>query len=336
MKKSLLILLLLPALIIAQQEKINFTHKLSYEFNEEYGTKDIDLYFSPNGSVLEIYDVNILLKDQLSLLVKIGLDGVATFPVNVFADSISSFTLQKTNKGDNANGISCNYYDFLVVKQKREQIKMCIAENNPIDMLASLPVINKNIKGLIVKIIVGEKESYELKSINKINSSISIDWQKTSARVKEQLNERKTYVVDSIDTSIDYEDYEDYEDEDYEDEDYDINIPDYNSEYKISNLENTNLAVDQLEIDSPYWDGLPVYCKELDQKVSIFKNSSLREHARNYAGQLCDLYLSEIIEYSFDVKGTLDQIRYEENYFRNTVFDKTDRKILDSFLNELD
>ncbi|MGM5629896.1 hypothetical protein O2K51_03255 [Apibacter raozihei] len=332
--KKILFALLLPIFSMAQQEKINFTHKLVYELNFDEDSIELNLYYSPNGNVVDMGYKKMLLKDQLFVPLEVDLDGTANFQQRYsIADSIPSFTLSKTIDKDKINGISCNYYDVQIKDKNESEFRMCISENNQIDLLGILPVTNRNIKGLIVKLeSKNEGLFYVLKSINKTNSSISLDWKKIVTKIKEDLDERNiSMAADSVAIP-----YDGYDEDSVAVDSASVGFTHYNSQYKTLKIESANLAVDQLEKDSPYWEGLPVYCKELDQKVSVFKNSSLKKHARDYAGQLCDLYLSEIKEYSVDIKGTLDQIRYEENYFRNTVFDKADRKILDIFLNGLD
>ncbi|MDR1876614.1 MAG: hypothetical protein LBQ84_03225, partial [Flavobacteriaceae bacterium] len=110
----------------------------------------------------------------------------------------------------------------------------------------------------------------------------------------------------------------------------------YNSEYKAPEGDGRTLAIDNMDKEDIFWQGIPAYCVELDKKIPNFKDKDLKDHVRNYAGQYCDMYLS-VIENSFiDERATLDQIRYEENYFRNAKFSKEDQKLLNEFLNSLD
>lgn len=120
--------------------------------------------------------------------------------------------------------------------------------------------------------------------------------------------------------------------------DLDAYLTPYVSEYAEMKPEGTDYAIDQLEEDSPLWKTMPSYCQKVDSIVPNFSNAELKLHAKNYAGQICDMYLGEFSPENVWYKGTLDAIRAEQKYF-STIKEKlnnNDTKLLDEFLNSLD
>lgn len=340
--KRLLLALLLPVLSMAQEDRINFNTSLHYQMKLENKTIDLDVYYSPDGFFLDAGDIKMLLKDYLVVPVNVNLNRMVNLSQYARLDSIPSFTLAKTDKKDSILGLSCTYYDIFLDGKPFEKSKMCISEkfySSAMDLVGPLSAKNKNIKGLILKI--GSEENgagwFELKSMARTSAFISLDWQKILTELKD-----KSLALEDILKTVNYTteepfDYENnYPEVDSISTSFIYNIKTYNSEYKTSKIENTNLAINELEKDSPYWQGLPKYCANLEDKISGFSNKKLKKHIKNYIGQICDLYLSEIKENSVDVKRTLDEIRYEENYFRNYQTNKKDRNLINDFLNKLD
>lgn len=121
---------------------------------------------------------------------------------------------------------------------------------------------------------------------------------------------------------------------------YDVYVSDYSSEYKNVTPDTSNFAIESLMQDSNsnYWKGMPTYCKKIDSVIPDFKDVDLKKHAKNYAGQICDMYMGEFDGTSVWYKGTLDAIRAEQLYFNNNKdkFSKKDKELLDEFLNSLD
>jgi hypothetical protein len=115
-------------------------------------------------------------------------------------------------------------------------------------------------------------------------------------------------------------------------------IEPYESVYGTIKPEDTEFAVTHLEADSPFWEVMPTYCKKLDSIIPNFSNSDLKLHAKNYAGQICDMYLGEYLSENVWYKGTLDAIRAEQKYFSTVrgTLNNNDTKLLDEFLNSLD
>lgn len=134
-------------------------------------------------------------------------------------------------------------------------------------------------------------------------------------------------VVDSAYTDSDY--YDPY-----------VYVSDYETVYKTMKPEDSNFAITSLEADpeSPYWKGIPAFCKKFETIVPAFSDEELKKRAKNYAGQMCDMYLGEFDGTGVWYKGTLDAIRSEQLYFNNNrdKFSKKDKELLDEFLNSLD
>lgn len=118
----------------------------------------------------------------------------------------------------------------------------------------------------------------------------------------------------------------------------DYYVDSYKSEYMNLTPEMMNFAFETLSADSPYWEGMPSYCKEIDSIIPEFSNQEISKHAKNYAGQICDMYMGEFYGSNVWYKGTLDGIRAEQMYFNKNrdEFSKKDKKLLDEFLDKLD
>lgn len=112
----------------------------------------------------------------------------------------------------------------------------------------------------------------------------------------------------------------------------------YESTFKTISPETVDFAVSHLEKDSPLWKSMPNYCQKLDSIIPNFSNAELKLHAKNYAGQICDMYLGEFSSETVWYKGTLDAIRAEHTYFSKIrgSLNSNDTKLLDEFLNSLD
>lgn len=127
--------------------------------------------------------------------------------------------------------------------------------------------------------------------------------------------------------------------EEWDEEDYlSFIIEPYESVYSNLKPEDTEFALTHLEAESPLWDVMPSYCKKIDSILPNFTNSDLKLHAKNYAGQICDMYLGEYLSENVWYKRTLDAIRAEQKYFSSVrgTLNNNDTKLLDEFLNSLD
>lgn len=121
---------------------------------------------------------------------------------------------------------------------------------------------------------------------------------------------------------------------------YEPYISDYQSSYKTITPDTSDFAITSLleDLESNYWKGMPTYCTKIDSLIPDFKDTDLKKHAKNYAGQICDMYMGEFDGTGVWYKGTLDAIRAEQLYFNNNKdkFSKKDKELLDEFLNSLD
>ncbi len=121
---------------------------------------------------------------------------------------------------------------------------------------------------------------------------------------------------------------------------YNTYVSEYQSTYKTITPDTSDFAITSLteDVESGYWKGIPTYCKKIDSIIPDFSDAELKNHAKNYAGQICDMYLGEFDGASVWYKGTLDAIRAEQLYFNNNrdKLSKQDKELLDEFLNSLD
>src|SRR5690606_3040444 len=121
-------------------------------------------------------------------------------------------------------------------------------------------------------------------------------------------------------------------------EENEVYVWNYESSYKNLTPESSDYAIDNLDATSDYWKGIPAYCSKIDSIIPEFSDKELAKHAKNYAGQICDMYLGEFEGSSVWYKGTLDAIRNEQLYFQNNTeqLSNKDKKLLNEFLNNLD
>ena len=97
-----------------------------------------------------------------------------------------------------------------------------------------------------------------------------------------------------------------------------------------------------LSIDNPnsknLLKGTPQYCSNLHKDFPVFEHKEVARHLKNYAGQVCDMYLTQSYDETVDEKGTMDEIRREVLYLLDIrdKLSKSDKKKLDKYLNQLD
>lgn len=184
--------------------------------------------------------------------------------------------------------------------------------------------IKSNLKNLTNSKLMSKKDSklvrsYVEEEIKKI--------QKTDPAIPPVFLDYSEYPEEDVAIGIPYG-YDSYEDF----------LEAYVSTYKTLNPEETDFAIQHLDEDSKLWTVLPAYCKKIDSIIPNFSNQEVKIHAKNYAGQICDMYLGEYAPSNVWYKGTLDGIRAEQNYFANKKdqLNNTDKKLLEEFLNSLD
>lgn len=120
-------------------------------------------------------------------------------------------------------------------------------------------------------------------------------------------------------------------------------IPDYISEYKKDQNQNkdieagNNLAINNIQ-NKNLWKGIPGHCRNFEGNIPEFDDKDLKNHLKNYVGQVCDMYLTQSYNHNVAVKATLDEIRSEVLYFNKiqNKLNKSDKKKLTKYLESLD
>lgn len=109
----------------------------------------------------------------------------------------------------------------------------------------------------------------------------------------------------------------------------------YESSYKQQSLKDMSLAIDY--VDSSMLKATPDYCTNVREGVPTFDNPQVKDLLLNYAGQVCDLYISE---YSGNVymKGTIDALRRSMLELHKTYpnLNNKDKQKLSDYLDRLD
>ena len=217
--------------------------------------------------------------------------------------------------GENVVTNICNYSYYF--KRGEEEKYKTFAKSKIKSELKSLTKA-----GLITKKDSKILKEYIEKEIAKIQKTKPLTAEEIAA-INDANNAVSAAAEEVYDDSIDY---------------FDSYFEPYVSNYKTPGTDEDSYALDQLSTDSPLWKGLPTYCKKIDTILPNFSSSELKKHAKNYAAQMCDMYLGEFVPDQVYYKGTLDAIRTELHYFSNQRENLTtnDRKLLDEFLNSLD
>ncbi len=272
----------------------------------------------------------ILLKSGIMSYISLDLDNNGRFMDSYYGrmDSISTYRFEKLKQKDQFSGYSCTYYRVTKKDSYYDDFKMCVVEDNSSDVLSYINNNEKDaVRGFPVAVASGYS-TYVLKSVTSNYSNyININFDDEMAKLKAQRERYDRYYPDDVADTVAVAAVPADE----------VEMPAYKSVYKNADENREALAINKLEEDNTYyWSNLPKYCTELDDKIPSFKDKELKKHAKNYAGRICDMYLFSTDEYMVDGKATLDQLRYEESYFRNTKFNKEDKKLLDEFLNNLD
>ncbi|GEM_PF-1956533 len=225
-------------------------------------------------------------------------------------------------EGENSYSIASNYmsnlcsYTYYLKKGEEEKYKNFV--------LKEIKGMKKNLikSGLMPKKDAAMFYEFLKKDIENLKMSSDVT---SSYAAEETVEAASSYATDA------------FSEENYEEGIY---VSNYESSYKTVTPDNSSFAITSLGENpkSVYWKGIPNYCKNIDSVIPKFSNSELSEHAKNYAGQICDMYLGEFEGTSVWYKGTLDAIRAEQLYFINQAenISKKDQKLLNEFLNNLD
>jgi hypothetical protein len=265
--------------------------------------------------------------------------------------------VQNTKKQEIIGNNKCTVYQIdyfykeegTINKEPYASEKLCVDESSPIN---NVPVFlssggsfggyyfaktqyDNSMKGLVMKIEnPNDDNSLVLKSMEKINETAYFDFQKQREEVKkyaeQQKKELESYVTEeAMDAAADLDLGDPDSDEYY--------ISPYESAYKNEKKSVINLAISNIPSEK-LWDGLPKYCRKIEDSMPDFKNKDLKSHLKNYVGQMCDMYLTQYEYHSVAVKETLDEIRKESLYLNEArkKMDKKDLEQLDAFLNDLD
>lgn len=362
------------ALGISQEKKISFTKEIIYKLVEKNNSLGIvKTYSSDNNEVLTRISIksyplqfftDALGTSPVSLDMNNRLDGsdaaasMMYFGMGSYGDDdVKEFVLEskKLITKETVAGVSCSHYliNYRLKNgemQNAEDFKLCIDDKSSYN---NLPVLNgllnfqkrakyksSGLKGLILK--GGPEKTYDTEYFaatsikdskdfvyfdhrktmteqQRKRDSIMLEYQKKEAEYVAAENDSAVIAVDSVASAA-----------------YDSYIPDYVSEYK-KNHEEENLAISSITSDK-MWKGLPEHCRNIDKDLPEFKNKEVRNHLKNYAGQMCDMYLTQSYNHSVGIKMTLDEIRREVLYLNeiHEKLDASDQKKLNNYLKNLD
>ncbi|AYZ36998.1 hypothetical protein EGY07_16255 [Chryseobacterium indologenes] len=270
-----------------------------------------------------------------------------------------AFESKKLNTQETILGIPCKHYliNFKSKKQNftREDgsLKVCIDETSPYDSFTvfnglvkqylKIPKLEKSgLKGFILKLAPEkdyDKEYLVMKSITDSKDIVYIDHKKIitdrqrkrdslTLAYQKQMDEYNNMTADSAvvaadSAAVEFEEY--------------AFVTDYVSDYKKNIQPDGDLAIHTIHNDK-LWKGLPKHCTNFEKSIPQFNNKELKEHLKNYTGQMCDMYLSQFEPHSVGIKSTLDEIRREILYLNEIQgkLEADDQKKLNNYLNNLD
>lgn len=191
-----------------------------------------------------------------------------------------------------------------------------------------------------------KKEHIVLTKISDTNESIQFNnkqnlidekkyVEKMQKLVKEQLNaatidstivDSAYAVADSVATAVAMESFLEGIDD----------LPEYESTFKTAS-EGT-FAISSFGKDSKIWRILPKHCQNFEKDLPKLDDKKLEASLRNYMGQVCDLYITQLSYNSVDKKVTVDELRREILHILNQwdSLIKGDRNKLLKYLNKLD
>ena len=352
----------------AQNKKIVFSKELKYTFlDDKTKNQNVEIDIFGNASNELLLSSHI---DQLPLNLFIDDLGVSTvsFTMNnqlensVFSSIFSQmmYASPEQKKGDleinkisgteTILGLPCQYYTVnFIDKTKEESMKICINETYPINTFKALTGVLKvftksnysnGLKGLILKggpnTDKFETEHFILKSIKDSDAyvyfnhkeSMMTHQRKMDSLMMEQRRWEDDYAA--LDSTVVVADSTAFAG------DYPY-IQEYVSTYKKENSVMANLSIDNPNSKN-ILKGTPQYCSNLHKDFPVFEHKEVARHLKNYAGQVCDMYLTQSYDETVDEKGTMDEIRREVLYLLDIrdKLSKSDKKKLDKYLNQLD
>ena len=100
----------------------------------------------------------------------------------------------------------------------------------------------------------------------------------------------------------------------------------------------SQIAISSFGKDSKIWRILPKHCQNFEKDLPKLDDKKLEASLRNYMGQVCDLYITQLSYNSVDKKVTVDELRREILHILNQwdSLSKGDRSKLLKYLNKLD
>ncbi len=266
---------------------------------------------------------------------------------------------KKLNTQETVLGVPCSHYliNYKLKngekKNKDEDFKLCIDEKSSYNNFQVLNGLlnyfqkgakykSSGVKGMILK--GGPEKTYDTEhfvatSINDSKDEVYFDHKKAMTdqqRKKDSVmiafQKRETdYAVDSAaaivsDSAVAVSDYDSYN-----------YIPDYISEYKNKRDQEGSLAIHE-NSNAKLLKGTPKHCINFEKELPTFNNKEVKEHLKNYVGQMCDMYLTQASYHTVGIKLTLDEIRREVLYLNEIQekLDAADKKKLNNYLKNLD
>ena len=357
-------LVLLSLSALSQNKKIVFTKEFRYSFHDDKNKNiQIGVFGNTSNELLvnakvDQFPFSVFMDDLGSSFVSFGMNNQLensmysqffTGMYGVMPQLKKDLVIDKTDEKETILGIPCQYYHLnLKDAGQEEALKVCINENYPVNTFSALNGIiniftnNKNKSGLKGLILKGgpigekfEKEYFVLDQIKETDAYVYFDHKasmmkhqrKMDSLMLEQQHWDSDLANDSLNVNADS--ISGYNNYNY--------IPEYVSTYKKENKEMSGLAIDN-PISKNLLIGLPKYCANIEKDFPVFDNKHVAKHLRNYAGQVCDMYLTQSVEESVDEKGTMDEIRREVLFLLDIRDDLSvsDKKKLDKYLHQLD
>lgn len=306
-----------------QVETIHFKEKLVYELetkgknNTESSSKiekitfyNGDKYLAMGfdyasdefeGSILNnLY--NLYGKERDVSVIYNGMEGKYNFYSGSFQDRDAKYTFLKSEEKGMVNRVSCNYYDVLL--EKEVFLRYCVDETSKVDIFSKIS--KGKYKGLILSLNNPDKNKGEETLILKHQSPIDV---KINFDNDEYRRALAKYVENDtiVDSAVAVEDNLYGIEPDLEEEDY-FHLP-YKSEYKQIILEGKpELAIVEHSNNEKLMGSIPKFCAKIEEQISLFENTELKNALYHFLGQTCDLYLYPNT-YNVAYKETLDYLR---------------------------
>lgn len=392
MRKIITLFLAMGLAVVAnaQQKKIEFTQKFTYQtvtgkHNDNMQLVSfMDVFANNNEGLVQTKPKNVdyygsqsfFYDDEGFSWVGFGMNNQLIYNpqydiiFNVDYDKKPNYEVISLNTKEKVGSYQCSHYLLKYQNQNygndtlgaddpdsHSVLKICIDDRNTINNSNLLFIMTnyygvnasaKNVfpKGLVVKI--GDEKEYDteytmLAKSEKIQQTVHFDRKK---EIQKEAKHRDSIqlamekydnkeVLDTTKDAVKADSAQAAEDEVADGESYDL--PKYESAYKKNNPDGNNLAIDH-ELSNKQKNALPGYCFRIENDLSKFSNKEVAKHLKNYAGQVCDMYLSQGENHTIYIKGTVDEIRKEVVWLTSQIgkLAKDDQKMLKEYLDNLD